>query len=1483
MGTTSATQSFTISNSGSSTVNVSSVSAPSGFNVSNWTGGNIASGETKTVNVTFSPTDATAYSGTIVVNSDAGSEGNTVSVTGTGVEGGSVPVAENTGGHLLGNPSANGTAMPIAGFGVNAVTGNFFHQETDAAMPGKDIPFVFARAYNSLSDNKDSFGSDQPQPLGSGWTHTYNIVLRTDGTEDNAEVIWGDGRRDGFVRSGTLWQGSTPGSFATLTKPGTSSYTWEVTTRDQIRFRFDSSKRLAAIVGRSDHGLSLSYNGNGELATITDTAGRIISFAYSGNRLTQVSLPPSRSFRFSYTADGLLKSVTDMQGNIRQYVYMDGMIRQLHWAASAAYPMLQLSYDSQARVREQETGHTLSNGESGSYLFDWTTPNQMKYNDPLGNWITYVWDDQKRVTQITPTNGKTNNVEYFTADGPESLLTQNVEDYEDNAYGTIFTGSNLTQLKLPDGRQYSMDYNAANDPVSVSTPQGLGLSIERIASGKPKNMTASGTGITGAISISVSYKTGDLVDQISNPGNTQSGTKIEIESYTADGQPKEVRNYTDSTNYLSTFYEYDTAGRRVSEKDHRGTLTCYYYDDNDNITDVVSGLTGSCSQAPASSTVRHTRFEYDADERLKSVTEGYGGSSPQTVEHSYETNTGALFKTCVNGHRCVRYAYDNDLQLRKIAHPTGREDLLYRLASGRIQIERANANGSQGTLDRIERRGYDGNGELLTVSSCTLMDDASEPTSDCQGSVRTQYTRDNLGRVTRVREFLELGGESRITTYSYSSDGRIITVGHDGDSSTGVYETDALGRLIRVTQNKGSESYTATAEYDSDGRLTKVTDPQGLETVYTYDGLGRMLSQEDIRGKVQWTYNDTAGTIRRTEPDGSTVDYSFDRLGQVTRMGVSDGQIFTFVYDSRGRLTKETWTGNGNTGERTYAYNEFDELTGVTGPFGKTVSYTRDDAGRITARNLGGSNINYAYDAFDRIRTMNTSAGNFSFAYQFFTHALGRVGFPNGVETTYERNELGELVHLTTGKSGTGKIADYQITLDALGRRSSIQSEQPVAPAFVEENLLFGFEPGGMLSTLNGASVLHDGRGNLTDLPAPTEGDFGYDVLNRLVSAGTTQHGYDAARNRIQSTRDGETTRYLLDVANGLPDVAATMDENNNVEEMFIHGPGGLLAWVRGGVSRYVHQDFNYNVVALTDESGTVKGSFAYTPFGKSACRHGETDIPFQFAGGVGAMSDPEGLIYMRARYYHPGIRQFTSADLVPGMLGRPQSLGRYAYVEGMALGGVDPSGLFLDFSDWLLESNSNYLKLQDELANQKIILRAMEKQNIDPRGRRELDMMLRGSMRNADLYSTLLLNDAELASEGAKLFTENVKRFECMLSLVTTGGGSKWLDLSKNIEEYAELVMDIQDSEKNTWQVLYKFAAKKGVGSVAKKFKKNYVKAYPDEKDTEWVGNIIEKYTNKMGGIFVFIPEVLMFQDSVRKEMAQQSDNPLGGAVDFL
>lgn len=80
--------SFTITNTGTSTLTVSGMSVSGGLAsqiTASWTSGTIPAGGSQSVNVRFQPTTAGSYSGTVTVNGDHTSGSNTIAISGTAV------------------------------------------------------------------------------------------------------------------------------------------------------------------------------------------------------------------------------------------------------------------------------------------------------------------------------------------------------------------------------------------------------------------------------------------------------------------------------------------------------------------------------------------------------------------------------------------------------------------------------------------------------------------------------------------------------------------------------------------------------------------------------------------------------------------------------------------------------------------------------------------------------------------------------------------------------------------------------------------------------------------------------------------------------------------------------------------------------------------------------------------------------------------------------------------------------------------------------------------------------------------------------------------------------------------------------------------------------------------------------------------------------------------------------------------------------
>lgn len=68
--------------------------------------------------------------------------------------------------------------------------------------------------------------------------------------------------------------------------------------------------------------------------------------------------------------------------------------------------------------------------------------------------------------------------------------------------------------------------------------------------------------------------------------------------------------------------------------------------------------------------------------------------------------------------------------------------------------------------------------------------------------------------------------------------------------------------------------------------------------------------------------------------------------------------------------------------------------------------------------------------------------------------------------------------------------------------------------------------------------------------------------------------------------------------------------------------------------------------------------------------------VIFGYNGRDGVVTDNNGLIYMRARYYSPEMKRFINADIIPGKLSNAVTLNRFAYANGNQVSFVDPFGL---------------------------------------------------------------------------------------------------------------------------------------------------------------------------------------------------------------
>jgi RHS repeat-associated protein len=116
----------------------------------------------------------------------------------------------------------------------------------------------------------------------------------------------------------------------------------------------------------------------------------------------------------------------------------------------------------------------------------------------------------------------------------------------------------------------------------------------------------------------------------------------------------------------------------------------------------------------------------------------------------------------------------------------------------------------------------------------------------------------------------------------------------------------------------------------------------------------------------------------------------------------------------------------------------------------------------------------------------------------------------------------------------------------------------------------------------------------------------------------------------------------------------------------------------RSVLRRYLHTDALGSLVAETDASKAVTNRYHYLPYGGAFGN--APDGP----GYTGAVMEPNGLVYMQARYYDPQLGRFLSTDPVDP---DPQSGGnfnRYAYAADNPYSKYDPSGRESRDFDWI-------------------------------------------------------------------------------------------------------------------------------------------------------------------------------------------------------
>ncbi|HUI42984.1 MAG TPA: choice-of-anchor D domain-containing protein [Terriglobia bacterium] len=229
VGTSSASQPVTMTNTGLATITITSIAATAPFSETDNCDGTLPAGAACTINVTFTPTTSGAQSGTLTVTDDDSPPTQTVSLSGTGTQAQVTftPTSLNFGNQVVGTTSAAMTVM-VTNSGTGSLTitsiavggtNNLDFAETNTCVGSVTItsctitvtftPTAAGARSAALMVTDNAPGSPQSVPLSGTGTNGPAVTLSpTSLTFDNQAV-------------GT----SSPPMNVTLTNSGTASLT----------------------------------------------------------------------------------------------------------------------------------------------------------------------------------------------------------------------------------------------------------------------------------------------------------------------------------------------------------------------------------------------------------------------------------------------------------------------------------------------------------------------------------------------------------------------------------------------------------------------------------------------------------------------------------------------------------------------------------------------------------------------------------------------------------------------------------------------------------------------------------------------------------------------------------------------------------------------------------------------------------------------------------------------------------------------------------------------------------------------------------------------------------------------------------------------------------------------------------------------------------------------------------------------------------
>lgn len=1122
------------------------------------------------------------------------------------------------------------TCCSVRGDPVDMASGARIESSTDYRFKGADGL--------ELTRNYMSFGFFRPQSVASTdiassqdyWRTNYDdrVYPAPSGAGYLADLSLANGTVRTFALDGGPDDDRLSPRHENLIKD--SSGNWTYTSTNGLRKVFDANGHLSAIVSPGGLQTLVQFDTDGHLGLVQDSFGRTLAFSYTGDNLTQVTLPDGRLVTYDYDDSGRLTTVHRPDGASLTYEYsLPNFPNLLTAQVDESSRRTEFGYDGNGRAIST---NRKSDGLSESFAYGNMTAQYTSFAgrtqsltfSPVGSLIKASSEAGACPGCVSGTITRKFDFSGHLVNEANGLGISTQRHFDStNSLETSRDIGVLADGSADTARHIATQWNSTGGTPAQYTytaPGSASHTVELTYAGASKLATYQDSSADGQLGFSLDYDAAGRLTNVKTDGDTGAGALVTYfpandECVGCRGQIKSVAGEGGRQTVISS---YDLNGNPLVVTDAGGLTSTLSYDASGNVETVTVGSDGSAAET--------TRFSYDAAGRMTAKTLPSGVK----VVFSYDDVNHTMTQSLPLGESLTRHfdadgsevgfeAKDASGQLRAARSQTLDNDgrlVSEADADGNLwQYQYDAANRHVATLSpmgRVSRLEYDAFGQL------------TRDVSPDGGA--TLYGYDGAGNLTSVTD-----PKGVITSYAYDGLGRIVSR-HSPDAGSATYSYDAQSRLASATDGQGNQRVLS---YDADSRVVKVSNRNSggsvtFEVTTTYDvaanGQGRVASVR--RGAVNTVFEyDALGRAKKqmtTSPEGAFgVGYNY-RAGQLSRMTYPDGMILDYQYDQNGRVS--SLVVEGTTIARDIAYSPEGEVEGFTAQSGLRVARIRGLSGRIASTTLlpvQGMPVhawNYGYDLAGRLVVAQDDQWALGFSYD-----------ANGNRTTSQSN---------------GQTSAFEY-LSASNRLSSVSQGSSASTQLV-------YDLNGAATSIGGVPLVYDEGG-------------------ALLSIGSTVFTYDGFGRRIHSSGPEGNRQFVYALDDSL--IAEITGSNASSYQVIRIGQTPIaVAYVNQGVRTVlaVHLDATDRVEQLSDSTGTVRWQRGEEdPFGNALTPPVANGIAFD---GLfpGQLLEPDGEFAANgARFFSPSLGRYLQADPI-GLAG---GVNPYVYVASDPLNAFDPDG----------------------------------------------------------------------------------------------------------------------------------------------------------------------------------------------------------------